>query len=105
MSPRVVEEMIRSGRFGRTLRLRIDLHGVSTFGPGSHRTLIRWEWITRISARNHGVVIESDKQEIVFPSGSFGLEPAALAERLTEAGSIFKRADVLEALHQAASGS
>ena len=100
---RVVEETIRAGRFGRTVRLRIDLHGVSTFGPAAHHAVIRWEWITSISASEHGVTVESPKGEIVLPARAFGLEPAALAARLEEAGSIFKRPEVLEELSRSAS--
>ncbi len=90
--------MVRSGRFGPDVRLRIDLHGVSCFGPGSHRSLIRWEWIERITPGPHGVVVVSGKDEIVIPSGAFGLEPAALAERLQRAGSIHARADIIAEL-------
>jgi hypothetical protein len=98
MGQRVVEQMVRSGRFRPDVRLRIDLHGVSCFGPGRHRTLIRWEWIERVTSNQHGVVIVSGKDEIVLPSGAFGLDPAALAERLQRASSIHARADVIAEL-------
>ncbi|MDQ6783859.1 MAG: hypothetical protein M3063_10525 [Actinomycetota bacterium] len=98
MSRRAIEELVRAGRFGPTVRLRIDLHGVSSFGPGTHRTLIRWEWIERVVVHNDGVVITSARGEVVFPSGVFGLDPPALAERLEGAGSIFRRADILDEL-------
>ncbi|MDQ6838877.1 MAG: hypothetical protein M3137_11235 [Actinomycetota bacterium] len=98
MSRRAIEEQVRAGRFGPIVRLRIDLHGVSSFGPGSHRTLIRWEWIESVVVHNHGVVVTSARGEVVFPSGVFGLAAPALAERLEEAGSIFRRADVIDEL-------
>lgn len=98
MVQRAVEEMVRAGRFGVTLRMRVDLHGVSSFGPGKHHTLIRWEWIQRITAEPHGVIVGAANGEIVFPAGVFGLEPAALAERLEQAGSIFERADIIAEL-------
>ncbi len=100
----MVEAIVRTGRFGPTLRLRVDLHGVSSFGPGKHRTLIRWEWIERITADQHGVVVTSDKGELAFPAGVFGLPPEALAERLEKAGSIFQRADVIAELSRTAEG-
>ena len=100
----MVEETIRSGRFGSTIRLRIDLHGVSSFGPGKHHTAIRWEWIERITPAQHGVVVVSDAHEIVLPSGTFGLEPAVLAERLEQAGSIFDRADIIAELSRSTPG-
>lgn len=102
MPRRVVEEMVRSGRLGPKRRLRIDLHGFSTFGPGTHHSLIRWESVTGITASQHGVVIDSPQQQIVFPSGVFGLEPAVLAARLEQARSIFERGDVLEELDRTA---
>lgn len=74
----MVEEVIRSGRFGATLRLRVDLHGV---------------------------VVTSDSEEIVFPSGVFGLDPPALAERLEQAGSITRRADVIAELGRTEPGA
>jgi hypothetical protein len=100
----MVEETVRSGRLGPTVRLRIDLHGVSSFGPGKHHTAIRWEWIERITTAQHGVIVTSDAHEIVLPSGTFGLEPAVLAERLEKAGSIFERADVLDELGRTTPG-
>lgn len=98
MGQRAVEEEVRVRRFGAKVRLRVDLHGVSSFGPGKHRKLIRWEWIESITSSPHGVVISSDQHEVVFPSGSFGLEPGGLAARLERGRSIFERADILEEL-------
>ena len=90
--------MVRAGRLGPKLRMRVDLHGLSTFGPGTHHALIRWEWVTEISHSQHGVVVDSPNAQIVFPTGVFGLEPAALAELLEQARSIFKRGDIIEEL-------
>ncbi|MHB1535923.1 MAG: hypothetical protein ACYC1D_15205 [Acidimicrobiales bacterium] len=98
MGQRSAEEVVRSGRFGPTLRLRVDLHGVSSFGPGKHHTLIRWEWVEKITPDAHGVVVTSANGNVVFPSGAFGLEPEALAERLGRAGSIFARAEIIAGL-------
>lgn len=95
MPPRWVEETFQSGRFGPTLKLRIDLHGVSSDGPGKHRTAIRWEWIKQVTVLPHGVVVNSDRATVTFPAGVFGLEPEALAERLVKAGSIFERAEII----------
>lgn len=100
MGQRVVEQVIKPGRSSVQIRVRVDLHGVSTFGPGSHHSVIRWEWIKEITADPHGVTVSSANCTIVLPAGVFGLAPDALAERLTEAGSIFVRGDVLEALAQ-----
>lgn len=107
MSPRVAEEVVRSGSsagLAGLVRLRVDLHGVSTFGPGDRRTLIRWEWIEEISCEPHSVVVHSDRHEIVFPSGTFGIGPQALAELLAKAGSILQRADVIAELARNAGG-
>lgn len=95
---------MRSGRSGPTLRLRIDLHGVSSFGPGKHHTLIRWEWIEAVTADQHGVIVTSEDSEIVLPRGAFGLDPAVLAEQIGRAGSIVHRADIIEGLARAEPG-
>ena len=79
-------------------RIRVDLHGVSTFGPGSHHEVIRWEWITEITSSPDGVAVDSSRGQIVFPSGTFGLAPDDLAARLERARSIFERGDVIEEL-------
>jgi hypothetical protein len=98
MPRRVVEETVRTGRLGSKRRMRVDLHGVSTFGPGSHHEVIRWEWITEITSSPHGVTVDSPRGQIVFPSGVFGLTPEDLAARLEQARSIFERGDVIEQL-------
>ena len=85
---------------GRLLkrRIRVDLHGVSTFGPGSHHEVIRWEWITEIRSSPDGVTVDSSRGQIVLPSGTFGRAPDDLAARLERARSIFERGDVIEEL-------
>lgn len=77
------------------LRLRVDLHGVSVFGPGESRTLIRWEWVTGIEVTDDGVVVRSPQARLTFPPGAFGLDPPVLAQRLQQARSIVDRPDVI----------
>lgn len=89
--------MVRARRFGPRLRVRVDLHGVSVFGRGDERTLIRWEWIEQIRVGD-GVEVTSANARLVIPSGAFGLDPPALAARLEAARSIVERPDVLEEL-------
>jgi hypothetical protein len=91
---RVAEHIVRKRPFGRPQRLRIDLHGVSVFGPGDHHQAIRWEWIDAISVAG-GVVVTGKGKEIVLPPGSFGLAPDALAEALREADDIVRRTEVI----------
>ena len=98
MPRRVVEETVSLGRFRSKRRMRVDLHGVSSFGPGSHHEVIRWEWITQITSSSHGVTVDASRGQIVFPAGVFGLAPEDLAARLEQARSIFERGDVLEEL-------
>lgn len=92
---RVAEDLVRVG--GGT-RLRVDLHGVSTFGPGDSRTLIRWEWISAIEPSGNGVVVRSAQTELTFPSGAFGRQPEELAHLLMQGKSITARADVIAQL-------
>ncbi len=91
---RVAEHLVRRRPFGRLQRLRIDLHGVSVFGPGDHHQAIRWEWIDSIAVAG-GVVVSGKGHEILLPAGSFGLAPEALAHCLREAGDIVVRTDVI----------
>ncbi len=91
---RVAEHIIRSRPLGPKLRLRVDLHGVSVFGPGERRTLVRWEWIREISVTS-GVLIRSGNAEILLPPHAFGLTPEVLAQRLDAARSIEKRPEVI----------
>lgn len=97
MPRQVAEDVVRAHRFGRRLRVRVDLHGVSVFGRGDERTLIRWEWIEQIRVGD-GVEVASANAELVIPPGAFGLDPPALAARLEAARSIVERPDVLEEL-------
>jgi hypothetical protein len=93
----VAEHQLRSGRFGPRRRVRVDLHGVSVFGPGPRRALVRWEWIRDISV-DEGVVVSSADTRLVLPRGAFGMAPEALAEALERARSIVERPDVIGAL-------
>lgn len=89
--------MLRRRLFGPSLRLRVDLHGVSVFGPGDQRTLIRWEWIEGIEA-DEAVEVRSASDALRLPAGAFGLSPAVLAERLQAARSLERRPEVIEEL-------
>ena len=99
MAHRVAEEVVRPRRLGPKILLRVDLHGVSTFGPRSgNHTLIRWEWIEDITV-DGGVTVRSAGETVTFPPGAFGLEPQVLAERLETARSIDQRTDVIASLN------
>jgi hypothetical protein len=95
VAARVAEHVMRVRRFGPKLRYRIDLHGVSVFGPGEARTMLRWEWIEDIAGGGDGVVVRSAGEEVRIPAGAFGLGPAALAERLAAARSITNRPQII----------
>jgi hypothetical protein len=90
--------MVRTRWLGPKRRLRIDLHGVSTFGPGQDHTLIRWESVIEIRHSPTGVVVDSAERQVLLPAGVFGLAPVDLADRLDQARSIFKRGDIIEGL-------
>ena len=94
MASRVAEHVVRRRLFGRPQRLRVDLHGVSVFGPGDHHQVIRWEWVERVTV-DGGVVVAGGGHEIVLPAGAFGLAPDVLAEHLRAAGSLDHRTDVI----------
>ena len=99
MAQRVAEEVVRPRRLGPKVLLRVDLHGVSRFGPRSgHHTLIRWEWIEDITVES-GVTVRSAGDSVNFPPGAFGLEPNVLAERLRAARGIDRRPDVIASLN------
>lgn len=89
-------------RFGSrgARRYRVDLHGVSIFGPGDQHVLIRWEAVESVTvdALAQGVVVAAEADEIRFPSGSFAMSAADLAARLDRARSIVDRADVIAQL-------
>lgn len=95
MLQRVAEHVIRPRRFGPKILLRVDLHGVSTFGPGDQRIAIRWEWIEDISVQDTAVEVRSATDRVTFPTGAFGFEPPALAQRLEEARSITRRPEII----------
>ena len=97
MGLRAAEDVLRSSGLGPSLRLRVDLHGVSVFGPGPRRTLIRWEWVETISV-DGGVVVRSAADRLTLPPGAFGLTPDALAAELERARSIVHRPDVIGSL-------
>ncbi len=99
LAGRVAEHVLRPRPFGPKLRVRVDLHGVSVFPAKGAHTLIRWEWIEQIAVEG-GVMVRSANEEIRLPPGAFRLDPPALAERLTEAGSITKRPDVIASLSE-----
>ncbi len=103
MGMRAAEHVVRTRRFGPKLRLRVDLHGVSVFGAGEQRTLIRWEWMEAITPGD-GVTIRSASAELKLPAGAFGLSAAALCDRLLAARSLDKRSEVIAQL-AAAGGS
>ncbi|MGH9189292.1 MAG: hypothetical protein ACRD0Q_04565 [Acidimicrobiales bacterium] len=97
----VAEHVVRSRPWGPRRRVRVDLHGISLFGPRSEHSLIRWEWIESIAVEA-GVVVRSEADAITLPPGAFGLEPADLAARLETARSIVHRADVIGELVEGA---
>ena len=86
---------MRPRRFAGKVRYRVDLHGVSMFGPGDKRVLIRWEWVEKIAVQPGAVDVSSATDHVVFPAGAFGFDPAALAGRLEEARSITRRPEVI----------
>ncbi len=86
---------MRTRWFGPEVLFRVDLHGVSTFGPGDQRTLIRWEWVETITVEDGSVHVRSATEHVTLPSGAFGLQPDALASRLEEARSIARRPEII----------
>ena len=98
MAQRVADFIVRRRPFGPKVLVRVDLHGVSSFGPGDARTLIRWEWIEDIAV-DGGVAVRSANDRVELPPGAFGLDPEALAQRLEAARSIVHRTDVIAELN------
>lgn len=94
MASRVAEHIVRRRPFGRPQRLRVDLHGVSVFGPGDQHRVIRWEWVESIDVAG-GVVVAGGGHQITLPAGAFGLDPEVLAEHLRAAGSLEHRTEVI----------
>lgn len=95
MLQRVAEHVMRPRRFGPKVLLRVDLHGVSAYGPGDQRTAIRWEWIEEINQTGESVVVRSATESVAFPAGAFGFDPPALAQRLEDARSITRRPEII----------
>ena len=98
MAQRVAEHVVRGRLFGPKRLLRVDLHGISMFGAGDEKSLIRWEWVEAIEVDRSGVVVRSADESIVLPDGSFGLEPNDLAGELERARNIRVRSDVIRRL-------
>ena len=86
---------MRGRLFGPKRLLRVDLHGVSAFGAGDERALIRWEWVESIDVDRGSVIVRGREESIVLPSGAFGLEAKDLAEELQRARAIVSRSDVI----------
>jgi len=102
MAQRVAEHVMRTRPWGSRRRLRVDLHGVSVFGPGEHQVLIRWEWVEGIAVEGSGgVAVRSAAEVISLPRGAFGMDPAELAAGLERARSIEHRPDVIGLLSAA----
>lgn len=98
MAQRVAEHVVRGRLFGPSRLLRVDLHGVSEFGAGDERALIRWEWVEAIALDRGSVVVRGGEDCIVLPSGAFGMGAAELAGALELARSIQRRSDVISRL-------
>lgn len=98
MTQRVAEHVVRGRRFGPRRLLRVDLHGVSMFGAGDEKALIRWEWIEGIEVDKGAVVVRAAEVTISIPDGSFGLAAADLAAELERARNIRLRSDVISHL-------
>lgn len=101
MAQRVAEHVVRGRLFGPKRLLRVDLHGVSLFGAGDEKSLIRWEWVEAIELDRGSVVVRGSEDSIVLPSGSFGLQAEVLAEELERARAIQNRSDVIRRLSMA----
>lgn len=101
MAQRVAEHVVRGRLFGPKRLLRVDLHGVSAFGAGDERALIRWEWVEGIDVERGSVVVRGSEDTIVLPSGAFGLSSDELAEELERARGIQNRSDVIRRLSEA----
>ena len=95
MAPRVAEHIVRGRLFGPSRLLRVDLHGVSEFGAGDERALIRWEWVEAIELDRGSVLVRGADECIVMPSGAFGMPAAELAAELERARAIHNRAEVI----------
>ena len=87
--------MVRGRLFGPSRLLRVDLHGVSEFGAGDERALIRWEWVEAIEVDRGAVLVKGADGSITMPSGAFGMEAEELAAELERARAIHNRSDVI----------
>jgi len=103
MGRRSAEHVVRETPDSSEVRFRVDLHGVSAFGPGDERTLIRWEWVESIGA-DGGVDVSSTRASIRLPAGTFGLAPERLRALLEEGRGIERRSDVIAELGRRCSG-
>jgi hypothetical protein len=104
VAPRVAEHVVRGRLFGPSRLLRVDLHGVSEFGAGEERALIRWEWVEAIEVEKGSVLVRAAEESIVMPSGAFGMEAEELASELERARAIHNRPDVIARLTTDAGG-
>lgn len=95
MAQRVAEYVMRSHRFGPKVLYRVDLHGVSMFGPGDKRTVMRWEWVETIAVSDGCVDVTSANDTVRFPGGAFGFGPDDLASKLEAARSITDRPEII----------
>lgn len=86
---------MRKRLFGPKQLLRVDLHGVSLFGAGDEKALIRWEWVEGVEVTHGSVVVRSATDTITFPPGAFGLPADTLADQLLRARSIQDRSEVI----------
>lgn len=86
---------MRARRFGPKVLYRVDLHGVSCYGPKDNRTIIRWEWVEEIAVHGESVDVKSASETVTIPAGAFGFDPAGLGQRLEEARSITRRPEII----------
>ena len=95
----MAQQVMRSGIAGRRRRYRVDLHGVSVFGPGDRHVLIRWERIEAITVdAGRSVRVVSATAMVDFPRRAFGLDPPGLAAQLEAARAIDQRGRVIAEL-------
>lgn len=98
MHARVAEDLVRTGLLRRKQLVRVDLHGVSLFGPSGHHRVVRWEWIESIHPRPEGVLIRCPAGDLAVPAGAFSATPEDLARTLEQARAIERRPEVIAAL-------
>jgi len=98
VAPRVAEHVVRGRLFGPSRLLRVDLHGVSEYGAGDERSVIRWEWVESVEVDKGAVLVKGADESITMPSGAFGLDAEELAAELERARAIHNRSDVIARL-------